>query len=55
MIETMTLTDADKAAIYVSQLLMGLDKRTKNYRRALEAQTLINEIRRTEEEAKTNV
>lgn len=42
------LSDADMAAIYVSQLVMGLDKRTKNYRRALEAQSLIMEIRRTE-------
>lgn len=44
----MKLTDADRAAIYVSELVMGLDKRTKNYRRALEAQKLIQEIRRSQ-------
>lgn len=49
---TETLTDADRAAIAISELLIGLDKRTKNYRRAKEAQGLIYEIRRSEAEEK---
>ena len=42
------LTDAEKASIYVSELVAGLDKRTKNYRRAREAHALILEILRSE-------
>lgn len=43
-----TMTPADKAAIYTIELVMGLDKRTKNYHKAVEALALINEIRRSE-------
>ena len=47
-----TLTDAERASIYVSELVAGLDKRTKNYRRAREAQALILEIERSKKEGK---
>lgn len=48
---TTPLTDTDKAAIYVTELVTTLDKRTKNYRKAVEAQRLIFEILRSEREA----
>ena len=45
------LPPADRAAVYVSELVTTLDKRTKNYRKAVEAQRLIFEILRSEREA----
>ena len=46
------ITPADRAHIEIIQLTSSLDKRTREYRRALKAERLIVEIRRSQKAAR---
>ena len=47
------LTSADRAALHLIELTGELDKRTKQYRQAMDALALVNMIRRNDEEQET--